>query len=142
MIENSRMALGCGSLACIGQVRDRLVTFLADTHERIIPDIMEWELTQCDINRDVQVSDWLQVAGLKIQVKHLDHLSRIYTKSVGKDTVCRVEENKHPEKKPAIEFINDVFNPAERFDMIDKIGCKCKLYSRHWKACASSAGAP
>jgi hypothetical protein len=46
---------------------------------------------------------------------------------MGKDTVCRVEENKHPKKRPVIEFISDVFNPPERFDdMTDKIGCECK----------------
>jgi hypothetical protein len=48
---------------------------------------------------------------------------------MGKDTVCRIEESKHPDKKrPAIEFINAVFNPPERFeDMVDKIGCcECK----------------
>ena len=28
-----------------GQVRDRLVTFLMDRHERIVPDILDWELT-------------------------------------------------------------------------------------------------
>lgn len=74
-------------IAFFGQVRDRLVTFLADTHERIVPGILEWYLTQCDINRYVRVSDWLQVAGLKIQIKHLDHLFRIYIKSAGK-TLC------------------------------------------------------
>lgn len=33
-------------IAFFGQVRDRLVMFLADTHERIVPGILEWELTQ------------------------------------------------------------------------------------------------
>ena len=44
-------------LIFFGQVRDRLVTFLMDRHERIVPDITQWELTQCDINKDVKVSD-------------------------------------------------------------------------------------
>jgi archaellum component FlaC len=34
---------------------------------------------------------------------------------MGKDTVCRVEERKHPNQS-AIEFINDVFNPVERVE--------------------------
>jgi len=109
-IDRSRL------MVFFGQVRDRLVIFLADTHERIIPDIMEWELTQCDINRDVRVSDWLQVAGLKIQVKHLDHLFRIYIKSAGNDTVCRVEESVSSTKVSAIETINNIFNPYERIE--------------------------
>ena len=80
-------------IAFFGQVRDRLVSYLADTHERIVPDLMEWELTQCDVNRDIRVSDWLQFTGIKIQVKHMDHLFRIYIKSMGEKRVCRIEES-------------------------------------------------
>lgn len=97
-------------IAFFGQVRDRLVTFLNDIHERLVPDIMEWELTQCDINKDIQVGDGLQYAGIKVQVKHFDHLFRIYIKSVGKETICRVEDSLNP-RKPAIEAINDILNP-------------------------------
>ena len=99
-------------LVFFGQLRDRLIIFLNDAHERIVPDIMEWFLTECDISRDIKVSDWLHYAGIKIQVKHLDHLFRIYIKSMGIDTVCRVEEEKHPDKT-AIEAINEIFNPYE-----------------------------
>jgi hypothetical protein len=105
-------------IAFFGQVRDRLVNLLADTHERIVPDLMEWELTQCDINRDVRVSDWLQFTGLKIQVKHLDHLFRIYVKSTGEKTVCRIEESlgnaSKNNKSSAIETIAAIFNPVEK----------------------------
>jgi hypothetical protein len=103
-------------LQFFGQLRDRLITFLADRRERIVPDIMEWELTQCDINKDIIVSDWFQFTGIKIQVKHLDHLFRIYIKSMGKDTVYRIEETKHPKKKSAIEAITEIFNPVERIE--------------------------
>jgi hypothetical protein len=106
-IDRSRL------LIFFGQLRDRLITFLTDKHERIVPDIMEWELSECDINKDIKVSDALHAAGFKIQVKHLDHVFRIYIKSMGKDTVCRVEENKQP-KKPPIEAIDNIFNPYER----------------------------
>jgi hypothetical protein len=95
-----------------GQVRDRMITFLVDMHERIVPDIMEWYMTECDINKDIKVSDLLQFSAFRIQVKHLDHLFRIYIKSMGEDTVCRVEASIHP-NKPAIKVIDDVFNPAE-----------------------------
>jgi hypothetical protein len=104
-------------LAFFGQIRDRLITFLMDRHERIVPDIMQWELTQCDLNKDVIVSDWLQFTGIKIQVMHLDHLFRIYIKSIGKDTVCRVEESLNSNNnKSAIEVINNVFNPYEKVE--------------------------
>jgi hypothetical protein len=44
-------------IAFFGQIRDRLIILLADKHERIVPDIMEWYLTECDINKDIKVSD-------------------------------------------------------------------------------------
>jgi len=34
---------------------------------------------------------------------------------MGKDTVCRIEERKHPNQS-AIDFINDVFNPVEKVE--------------------------
>ena len=102
-------------LAFFGQIRSGLIGMLCDKHERIVPDILQWELTECDINKDIKVSDLLHFTAIKIQVKHLDHLFRIYIKAMGKDTICRVEENKHP-KKRAVEFINDVFNPTEKLE--------------------------
>jgi len=103
--------------AFFGQVRDRLIMFLADKHERIVPDIMQWELTQCDINKDVKVSHLFQATGLKLQVKHYDHLFRIYIKSMGKDSVCRVEESKvFTAKKSPIDVIHNIFNPNEKLE--------------------------
>src|SRR5262249_44311665 len=97
-------------LAFFGQLRDRLITFLMDKHERLVPDIMSWEMTECDINKDIKVSDWLHLCGIKIQVKHLDRLFSVYIKSMGKDTVCRVEERKSMKQTSAIEIIDKVFN--------------------------------
>ena len=102
-------------LVFFGQIRSGLIGLLCDKHERIVPDILQWERTECDINKDIKVSDLLHFTAIKIQVKHLDHLFRIYIKAMGKDTICRVEENKHP-KKRAVEFINDVFNSTEKLE--------------------------
>jgi hypothetical protein len=102
-------------LVFFGQLRSRLITFLNDQHERIVPDIMDWYLTECDIDRDVKVGDWLHFTGTKIQVKHLNHLFQVYIKSMGRDTVCRVEERKRP-NRPPLEVINDIFNPYEKFE--------------------------
>jgi hypothetical protein len=74
---------------------------------------MDWHITECDINRDIKLSHFLHYSAIKIQVKYLDHLFRIYIKSMGKETVCRVEESLHP-KKCALETINDIFNPVEK----------------------------
>jgi hypothetical protein len=106
-IDHSRL------MAFFGQVRDTLIIFLADIHERIVPNIIQWKLTQCDINKDIKVSDWFQFTGLKIQVKYLDHLFRIYIKSMGEDTLCMVEESCNP-NRPVIQAISEIFNPNER----------------------------
>jgi hypothetical protein len=79
----------------------------------LLKDHVITKLQEADINKDIKVSDLLHFSAIKVQVKHLDHLFRIYVKSMGKDTVCRVEESKCP-KKPVIEFINGIFNPPER----------------------------
>lgn len=102
-------------LAFFGQIRSGLISVLYDKHERIVPDILQWGLTECDINKDIKVSDLFHFTAIKIQVRHLDHLFRIYIKAMGKDTICRVEENKHP-KKRAVEFINNVFNFPEKLE--------------------------
>jgi hypothetical protein len=102
-------------LVFLGQLRERLITILMDSHERIVPNVMEWELTECDINKDVKVSGSFHFTGPNIQVKYMDHLFSLYIKSMGNDTVYRIEERKHPHK-PAIDFINDVLNPLERFE--------------------------
>jgi hypothetical protein len=76
-----------------------------DSHERLVPNVMEWELTECDINKDTKVSDLFHYTGPNIQEKYMDHLFSLYIKSMGKDTVYRVEERKHPHQ-PAVDFIN------------------------------------
>ena len=115
--EASKARIGEGKIGAVsvflGQLRDRLITILRDNHERFVPDVLEWELTECDLNKDIKVSDLFHFTGLKIQVKHMDHLFCLYVKSIGKDTLYRVEERKHPHK-PALDFINEVFNPLEK----------------------------
>jgi hypothetical protein len=98
-----------------GQIRAGLINLLYDKHERMVPDVLGWELTECDINKDIKVADLLHLSAIKIQVKHLDHLFRIYIKALGEDTVCRVEEAKQP-KVATAEFINNIFNPMERVE--------------------------
>ena len=31
-------------------------------------------------------------------------------------TVCRLEERKHPAEKPAVQFVDDTFNPSGRYE--------------------------
>jgi len=102
-------------IAFFGQVRDRLIILLRDERERIVPDIMDWQITECDINKDITLGHLLHLSAIKVQVKLLDHLFRIYIKSMGKETVSRVEESLHP-KKSALETINDIFIPMEKVE--------------------------
>jgi hypothetical protein len=102
-------------LVFLGQIEQVIISILSASHGRIVPNVLEWEVTECDINKDVKVSDWFQYIGLRIQVKHIDHLFSLYIKKMGKDTVYRVEERKYPHK-PALDFINDIFNPMEKVE--------------------------
>jgi hypothetical protein len=104
-------------LVFFGQIRQVLISILNDSRERLVPNALEWILTECDINKDIKVSDWFHYTGPNIQIKHLDHLFSLYIKSMGEDRVYRVEERKHPHVSVS-EFINDVFNPIEKFEKL------------------------
>lgn len=104
----------------LGQVRDRLLYLVSDPQERVVPPITEWRLVGCDMNKDIAVTDMLQLTAIDIQIKDADRVFRVYIKSLGDKAVYRVEESRHP-YKPAIEVINDVLNPVERIgEKIDK----------------------
>jgi hypothetical protein len=79
--------------AFLGQVRDRLLYLMTDPHERIVPSIMKWILTGCDTNKDVTVSDKLQLTAINMQLKDADRVFRLYIKSLGDKAVYRVEES-------------------------------------------------
>jgi hypothetical protein len=102
-------------IAFFGQIRDRLIILLRDERERIVPDIMDWQITEYDINKDIKGSHLLHFSAIKVQVKYHDRLFRIYIKSKGKETVSRVEESINP-NKPALETINSIFNPTENVE--------------------------
>lgn len=82
-------------LVFLGQVKAFVMDFLDDPRERAVPDVMDWILTECDINKDIVVSHAFQVAALKVQgkirVRDFECTLGIYFKSMGPDTVCRVE---------------------------------------------------
>ena len=61
------------------------------------------------------VSDLLHISCVKVQVKHMDHLFRVYIKNIGNDTFCRVEETKNL-KMPVVEAINHILNPFDKIE--------------------------
>src|SRR5919106_155756 len=134
--EEDRLKL----VAFFGQIRAGLINLLNDRHERIVPGIHEWEVTGCDLNKDVKVSDYFHMTALKVRIKHLDHLLGIYVKAMGQDTVLRVEETKHPNIRVA-DFITDIFNPVERFqsELIDQGRKINEMYDMIKKSLASQS---
>jgi hypothetical protein len=93
-------------MAFIGKIKDNLPSQVA------VPGIDQWDFTECDINRDIRVSDLLHLSSLKVQTKHMDHLFRVYIKRIGDKTFCRVEETKNL-KMPVIDAINHILNPYD-----------------------------
>jgi hypothetical protein len=77
----------------LGQVRDRLLYVVKDPKERHVPPIMERVLKQCDLNKDVEINDKVQVTLPDIQLKTADRVFRIYIKSLQDRAVCRAEES-------------------------------------------------
>jgi hypothetical protein len=96
-------------IAFIRRIKDNLPPKI------VVPDIEQWEFTECDINRDVKVSDLLHISCVKVQVKHMDQLFRVYIKKIGNNTFCRVEETKNF-KMPVVEAINHILNPYDRIE--------------------------
>ncbi len=77
----------------LGQVRDRLLYFVTDPHERRVPPLTEWILTGWDINKDIPVTDNFQLSAPNIQLKEANRVFRLYIKSLGDKAVYRVEES-------------------------------------------------
>jgi len=50
--EEDRLKL----IGFFGQIRAGLIYLLRDNHERIVHDISDWEIIQCDLNKDITVS--------------------------------------------------------------------------------------
>jgi hypothetical protein len=77
----------------LGQVRDRLLRLLGDSHERILPPIELWRLTGCDVNKDLQISDRIQLCGIDVEMKNVDRVFRTYIKEIEGRSVYRAEES-------------------------------------------------
>lgn len=76
-----------------GQVRDRLIYYIYDVRERAAPQITDWTLKACDLNRDVEIDDKAQLHLPDIQLKYAGHVFRMYVKSLHDRAVYRGEES-------------------------------------------------
>ena len=105
----------------LGQIRDRLLYLVNDPRERAIPSIMNWRLSGCDINKDIEISDVTQLSSIDIQLNCADMVFRLYVKSLHDKAVYRCEESLSL-KSPLIEAVNKIRNPNKilesKFDMM------------------------
>lgn len=92
----------------LGQVRDRLLYLLSDPHERLVPAILEWRLIQCDLNKDIELTDMHQLTGINIQLKHADRVFRLYIKSLGDRAVYRAEESLKLKSSPLVDGLRSI----------------------------------
>ena len=97
----------------LGQVRDRLLYLVTDPHERMVPHITKWVLTGCDINKDITVSDMLQLSAINIQLKDASRVFRLYIKSLGDKAVYRVEESVMM-RSPLVDTLHTIRDPSEQ----------------------------
>ena len=57
---------------------------------------MQWRLKGCDLNKDVEVTDILQVTAIDIQLKHADGIFRSYIKSVHEEAMDQSRRIRYP----------------------------------------------
>ena len=79
--------------AFLGQVRDRFLYHVSDIRERYVPPLLSWVLKQCDMNKDVKISDKAQQTLPDIQLIHADRVFRLYVKIIEGKAYCRGEES-------------------------------------------------
>lgn len=103
----------------LGQVRDRLLYVLNDPRERAVPSIMEWHLSECDINKDIEISDMTQLSSIDIQLKYADRVFRLYVKSLHDKAVYRCEESLAFKYTPLIEALDQIRKPYKAIEALE-----------------------
>jgi hypothetical protein len=94
----------------IGQIKDRMTIHLNDSRERIVPDINEWILKQCDLNVDIELSSLGQVTLQDIQVSTFGRVLRMYVKILESKSVARWEETMTPNSL-LLEAFDSIVHP-------------------------------
>jgi hypothetical protein len=103
----------------LGQVRDRLLYVLNDPRERAVPSIMEWHLSECDINKDIEISDMTQLSSIDIQIKYADRVFRQYVKSLHDKAVYRCEESLAFKYTPLVEVLDQIRKPYKALEALE-----------------------
>ena len=94
----------------IGQVRDRFENQISDPSGRLVPQITNWILKQCDINKDIPITDVGQITLPDIQLKTAFGVFRLYVKNLEGKAHYRCEDSRVV-NQPLREFLNSNINP-------------------------------
>jgi len=100
----------------LGQVRDRVEYQLSDPRGRLVPHITHWTLKQCDLNKDVPVTDEAQISLPDIQVKTALGVFRLYVKNLRGQAHYRIEDSRVV--NDSIRFLAGLINPDEELKKI------------------------
>lgn len=77
----------------IGQAYDRLLLWLGDPRERLVPDPKSWILKGCDLNKDVEINAAEQLTLPDIQLWRAERVFMAYVKVMDQEkAVYRIEE--------------------------------------------------
>jgi hypothetical protein len=124
----------------LGQVRDRLLYWLNDVRESIVPSVLDWRLFQCDVNKDIEIDDKAQTTLPDIQLKSADNVFRLYVKSLGDKAVYRAEQSFKPNVSLP-EFLNKIANPNSPLEKkIDQLNAKLNSIPHHCTCNRSDSG--
>jgi hypothetical protein len=74
-------------------VRDRFLYHVSDIKEQHVPNLLNWILKQCDLNKDVEIDSTAQLTFPDIQLKSADRVFRLYVKVIKDKAYCRGEES-------------------------------------------------
>jgi hypothetical protein len=106
---------------------------LADLKERMVPPIVDWRLIQCDVNKDVEISDKMQLTLPDIQLIYAGRVFRAYVKLVGERAVYRGEESLKVDLRltNAFDSIRDPNRELEKkIDYVIELVQRCILPDR------------
>jgi hypothetical protein len=117
--------------AFLGQVRDRFLYYVGDIREKHVPNLLNWILKQCDLNKDVEIDSTAQLTFPDIQLKSADRVFRLYVKVIKDKAYCRGEESLTLNQvlPAALDNIRYPYKSLEtKIDRVIRL-----LESGHWK---------
>ena len=98
----------------IGQIRDRLECQISDWRGRLVGQIGNWILKQCDLNKDIPITDKAQNTLPDIQLSTAFRVFRLYVKNIQGQAHYRIEESLQVNQP--LRLLESVLNPYATFE--------------------------